>query len=391
MKKYKFIICVFAVLAVFAVAGTGWFEAFADRYIVGVFMPSYCYAKNVKSDDKDYVIARLFGMELGEKDEKDEDKSVENLSVNYENYVAAEKKSYENQTVKQPVADKELILGAQETQDEEYISTDVVSGTIYSYNDLCNLEFLKSNFYTVTSVTSLNSQNFNPEEALKTDLSIEKKPLEPQILIFHSHSQETFVDSVEGDYSTYIVGVGDRLTQILTEKYGYNVIHDTTTYDILDGSLDRGKAYTYSNAAVERYLKEYPSIQVVLDVHRDGVDDSIHFVTEINGKPTAKIMFFNGISYTNLNGFISYLHNPYLAGNLAMSLQMQLLTKAYYPDFTRKVYIQGYRYSQHHADRSMLIEVGAQTNTVEEAKNAMEPLADTLDKLLSGQKAYQLP
>lgn len=105
--------------------------------------------------------------------------------------------------------------------------------------------------------------------------------------------------------------------------------------------------------------------------------------TDINGKATARIMFFNGLSQTP-EGPISYLPNPYREENLAFSLKMQLKAEEYYPGFTRKIYLKGLRYNEHLRPRSALIEVGAQTNTFEEAKNAMEPLAELLDMVLQG-------
>ena len=120
-----------------------------------------------------------------------------------------------------------------------------------------------------------------------------------------------------------------------------------------------------------------------MDIHRDGVAEGTKLVTEINGKPTAKIMFFNGISQTP-DGPIEYLPNPNREGNLAFSLQMQLEAAEQFPGFTRKIYLKGLRYNLHVRPRASLIEVGAQTNTYEEAKNAMEPLAEILDAVLSG-------
>ncbi len=269
---------------------------------------------------------------------------------------------------------------------EEVKETSTIKpGVIYSKSDLLNFDYLLSNFFVVDSVTSLNGQRYKVEEYIDMDLSLTKNANEPQILIFHTHSQEAFLDSKKGEKSDTIVGVGEVLTKLLREK-GYNVIHDTSCYDVINGVLDRSKAYTYANENIAKILKEHPTIEVVLDIHRDGVREDLRLVTEIDGKPTAQVMFFNGISYTNLNGEIEYLKNPNLDTNLAMSLQMQLLTKAYYPDWTRRMYIHAYRYCLHHRGRSMLVEVGAQNNTVEEVKNAMYPLADTLDRLLSGEK-----
>ena len=94
-------------------------------------------------------------------------------------------------------------------------------------------------------------------------------------------------------------------------------------------------------------------------------------------------MFFNGLSQTP-DGPVEYLENPYREDNLAFSLQMQLNAQAYFPGFTRKIYLKGLRYNLHLRPRSALIEVGAQTNTFEEALNAMEPLAELLDMVLQG-------
>ncbi len=152
--------------------------------------------------------------------------------------------------------------------------------------------------------------------------------------------------------------------------------------------MDRSEAYTYAENAIAKILEANPSIEVVIDLHRDGVGEDTHLVTDIDGKKTAKIMFFNGISYSNVKGDIKYLYNPFRDDNLAMSLQMHLLGEAYYPGWLRNIYINAYRYCLHERGKSMLIEAGAQTNTVEEVKNAMEPLADILDKLLRGEKVY---
>lgn len=261
-------------------------------------------------------------------------------------------------------------------------------GNVYNIADLRNYDFLMK-FYTVTSITSLTPEIMRPEEFLAKDLSLEKNADSPQILIFHTHSQEGFTDTVEGDISTTIVGVGDYLTDILTNTYGYNVYHDTSVYDYVDGKLDRSKAYTYAEENVAKILEENPSIEVVIDLHRDGVPETTRLVTEENGVTMSKVMLFNGISYSKEKGDIGYLYNANRDDNLAMSLQMYLLGEEYHPGLLRKIYINAYRYCLHMKGRSMLIEAGAQTNTSTEVKNAMVPVADMLDRLLSGEKAYE--
>ena len=216
------------------------------------------------------------------------------------------------------------------------------------------------------------------------DLTIEKDASVPQILIYHTHSQEAFADSVEGDVDTTVVGVGSRLAEILEENYGYNVIHHTAVYDMVDGELDRNQAYDLAEADISKLLETYPQIQVVIDLHRDGVDGQ-KFVTEINGKPTAMVMFFNGLSRTAMNGPVTYLPNPYIEENLAFSFQMQLRASRDYPGYTRNIYLQSLRYNLHLRPRSLLIECGTQLNTVEEEYNAMEPLAYLLNQVLQGE------
>ena len=273
-----------------------------------------------------------------------------------------------------------------ETESEKstnIIAADTVTGNVYDRQDLNDYNFCQQ-FYTVTSITSLTKEIFRPSEFLDKDMKITHDSSSPQILIFHTHSQEKFADSTDDD-STSILGVGDYLTELLTGK-GYNVIHDRSVYDYVDGKLDRSKAYTYAEQGIESILESNPSIEVVIDLHRDGVADTTHLVTEVDGRQMAKIMFFNGLSYSKINGDIAYLNNPYRDDNLAMSLQMQLIGEAYYPGFLRRIYVNAYRYCLHERGRSMLIEAGAQTNTFEEVKNAMEPLADILDKCLSGEK-----
>ena len=247
-----------------------------------------------------------------------------------------------------------------------------------------DFDFVMSNFYTVDKTTSINSEQLNAPALLEMDMRMQGSNEQPQILIYHSHSQEEFIDSVPGDPSTTIVGVGDYLTTLLQDTYGYNVIHVTDTFDIVDGKLDRNKAYTYAQERISQILEENPSVEVVIDLHRDGVAEDKRLVTNIDGKETAKIMFFNGLSRTNQNGEISYLPNPYIQENLAFSLQMMLEAKKYYPDIARTIYLRGYRYNLHLRPKALLVECGAQTNTVQEEMNAMEPLADILNKVLTG-------
>lgn len=250
-----------------------------------------------------------------------------------------------------------------------------------------DLQYLRSNYYIVDSRTSLLSGDIDVEQALSLDLTIEKTKKEPKILIFHTHIHEGFADSdMSKGLSEGIWGVGEELKRILEEEYGIGVIHDAGQYDMVNGKGQTTGAYERMEPPIREILKKYPSIEVCIDLHRDGVAEGTRLVTEIDGKQCAQVMFFNGLCRLNKNGTpqpISGLENPYLKENLAFSLQMKTAANQLYPNFTRKIYLNAYRFSLHFMPRSTLIEVGAQTNTKAEAKNAMKPLAQVLASVLT--------
>lgn len=264
-------------------------------------------------------------------------------------------------------------------EDEKNIK---VTQTI-SRDKLNDFEYLVSNFYTVDSSTSVNETLLNAKKLLKKDMTLDTKSDGPKILIYHTHSQEAFKDSKKGDMSETIMGMGAYLAKILNEEYGIETLHHEGIYDLINGSLDRSKAYQLALPEIEEILKDNPSIEVVIDLHRDGVRESTHLVTEIDGKKTAQIMFFNGLSRTRANGEIAYLHNPYIEDNLAFSLQMQLASMEMYPGFTRRIYLKSYRYNMHLLPKTLLVEAGAQTNTVAEMKRSMKALAEILHHVLA--------
>ena len=105
--------------------------------------------------------------------------------------------------------------------------------------------------------------------------------------------------------------------------------------------------------------------------------------TELGGKTCARLMLFNGLSRTVENGEIDYLYNPNLAGNLSFSFQTQLAANQKYPGLMRHIYLKGYEYNLHFLPKCMLIEAGSQKNSFQEMLNAMEPLADVLNDVLT--------
>ena len=263
-----------------------------------------------------------------------------------------------------------------------YADTDArpVTGTLYTEEQLANFDFLRDQFFIEDETVLARADILDGTVLAEKDLTLSGEG-DPLVYIYHTHSQEGYADSKSGDDSMSVIALGDRLTEILTEEYGLSVLHNPYAYDMVEGEEERSRAYNYAKADLEKVLEEHPSIQVIIDLHRDAVPEEMHLVTEIDGKPTAKIMFFNGLS-ENREGEMESLPNPYREDNLAFSLQMMLNAEAYYPGFMRGIYLKCYRYNLHFRPRSVLVEVGAQNNTFEEAMNAMEPLADIMTRVI---------
>jgi len=255
-------------------------------------------------------------------------------------------------------------------------------GTKYRMEDLLKLDYLKDNLYIVNASTKMTEAEFDMEYFISKDLSIEKSETgeQPQILIFHTHASEGFADSRAGEVSDTVVGAGNLLTEILTEKYGYRVMHDTTVFDRKNGKDNRNYAYNDALEQLQKVLEQYPSIEVVIDLHRDA---GTKRVATVNGKQTAKVMLFNGLC-RNTQGKLSYLPNENLKDNLAFSFQMKLIGDEMYPGLMNRIFLKDYRYNMHLKERFLLVELGTEKNTVEEAMNAMEPLADVLHQVLGG-------
>ena len=253
----------------------------------------------------------------------------------------------------------------------------VITGKRYTKLQLQNFKYLVDQLYLVHSSTCLYPSQLDVDTLLSKNLTIDRQGEGAQILIHHTHGTEGFADSGTGGGKT-ILEVGDYLTEFLT-GYGYVVIHDRSIYPY-------DTAYSEAQVRVKKILAENPTIQLVIDLHRDATASQAHRTVTVNGEVMAPLMFFNGMCQTP-DGPIDYLSNPYLEDNLALSLQMKLIAEAYYPGLTRPNFLKAYQYNQHLLPRYTLIEAGFDTNTFEEVCRSMEPLANILDAVLSDPKA----
>ncbi len=213
----------------------------------------------------------------------------------------------------------------------------------------------------------------------------------PQILIVHTHTSECYnetgqdwytdQDTRTTDNSRNMVRMGEVLSQVLTEA-GYGVIHCQKRHD-----EDFNASYSQSRKTVEEYLKEYPSIALVIDLHRDsliGSDGTKYRPTvTINGEETAQVMFLMGV------GSDVYVH-PTWKDNLSLALRIQQQGEETYPGLMRPVLVRPLLYNQHLSSGAMLVELGGCGNTPAEAEAAArrfgEICAKALDQIRKEQK-----
>lgn len=191
----------------------------------------------------------------------------------------------------------------------------------------------------------------------------------PQILIMHTHGSEAYTMDGEDIYEESdasrttddhynVLRVGDEIQRIFEEK-GLRVIHDRTLYDYPQYS----GSYTRSCAGIEAWLEQYPSIQVVLDIHRDALiseDGTVYkAVTEINNEKTAQVMMVIGTDESQ--------EHPYWKNNLALAIQIQKKLDENWPTLARPITLRSSRFNQQLTYGSLLVEVGSHGNTLQEA------------------------
>ena len=241
---------------------------------------------------------------------------------------------------------------------------------------------------SIKNNTRQTAADIAAETAQPLPFAIEKDSAAPQVLIMHTHATEsyqTWPDPVfDPGYTARskstalnMCAVGEKMAQVLNAA-GIRTLHDETLYDA-PGYTD---SYKRSRAGVQAYLERYPSIKVVLDVHRDAIEDSdgtrVKPVCEIDGESTAQVMVIAGCG----NGSSIALPNWRL--NLRFAAEWEATMESAYPGLTRPV-LCGYRfYNQDLTTGSLLIEIGGHANTLDEALRAGEYAAKALAGVLGG-------
>lgn len=233
----------------------------------------------------------------------------------------------------------------------------------------------------VRNCTDLDNDFVMEQMNTPTDITIDLSAEEPQVLIMHTHASESYLIDDSGYYdsaytsrttdaSQSVVAVGQRIAEKLAEN-GICVIHDGTLHDYpyYNGAYDRAEE------TITQILAAYPSIKVVLDIHRDGIEENdgtrVAAVTEINGREAAQVMIISAASD-------DYYYVPNYLQNFRFACLLQNSMESANPGITRPILFQYCQYNQHLTTGSLLIEVGSHGNTLEQALYTGELIGESI-------------
>lgn len=251
----------------------------------------------------------------------------------------------------------------------------VGGGTILEANGIRVQSKIPDDFYHL-NITDLLEQ--------KADLRIQDKT-KPTVLIYHSHTTEAFQTLDVAFYTTSfqqrrddiaqnMVRVGEELVAQL-EAAGFHVIHDKTIYD-----TNYSQAYNLSDISIRKYLEQYPSIDVAIDVHRDSIEfedgTKVKPVANIMEKKAAQIMIIAGCEYGKITNFPDWEYN------LRFALQLQRKAEEKYAGLMRPILFSARRYNLFETHNSVLLEIGSDGNTLEEACYSGRLIGNALAELL---------
>ncbi len=263
-----------------------------------------------------------------------------------------------------------------------------VSGEIYevTFEDNLGADFINLPFGgQVRNCTEMSSERVKQETLVPHRIDVELYTEEPQILIMHTHTTESYEikekDYFDNEYTSRsddpnngVVAVGAAIAEELSAA-GISVIHDGTIHDD-----QYSGAYSRSLETVEKILSEYPTIKIVLDIHRDAIEDSgsrVSAVTEINGQKAAQVMIISAADDGTYD-IPEYLENFHFACALQQSIESS------YPTLTRPVLFQYCHYNQHVTTGSLLIEIGSHGNTIDQAVYSGHLVGKSLAKMFIG-------
>lgn len=240
-------------------------------------------------------------------------------------------------------------------------------------------------FQNIRVKNTTETKELDIQKVLNTPLGLEIDKSKPAVLIFHSHTSEGYelterdfyaenYNARSNDENLNVVRVGTEIADYLT-KLGYTVIHDKTIHD--DNYSD---SYPNSRKTVEKHLEEYPEIQIILDIHRDSITldngTRIRPVSTINGQKAAQLMIITGAEEGKVADFPEWEHN------LRFALELQRECETFYPGLMRPVLFSQRKYNMDLTRCSLLVEMGSEANTLEQACYSGRLLAKALASLM---------
>ena len=278
--------------------------------------------------------------------------------------------------------DNEEKQEAIDTSVEEKVMGSIIKKTISPYS--------ANTKHGLVYINNTSGADINAAAMLSKDLPFKVvKNSEPQVLIYHTLTTEAYMDNEEQYYtdsdearttdcSRNVAAVGEVMAKIL-ESAGYSVIHDKTLHDYPGYS----GSYSRSEETVKEILKKYPSIKIVIDVHRDSISsgdtDKVAPVVEIDGKKAAQVMLVMGSETGSIKD------HPNWKQNLILATKLQYCMEDSYPQLARSVLLRSAKYNQDLSNGSILIEMGSDANTFDEAIYSGELVGEALVKLLDSQ------
>lgn len=230
-------------------------------------------------------------------------------------------------------------------------------------------------------VKTSNYTDYDPDLAalLATPLSWDLTDGGPAVLIVHTHATESYMGTSgyrteDPDYN--MLRVGAEIARILEEN-GIGVVHDTTLHD----EPSYNNAYIYARETIEARMEEYPSIRLVVDVHRDAFEmtEEVQLSTHalVDGQDSSQLMLVMGTDAGNR-------YHPNWQENLAVAVKLQVLLESKYPGICRRMQLRTERFNQDLCPAGMILEVGAAGDTLEQALVAARAFAQAILELSQG-------
>ena len=316
--------------------------------------------------------------------------SVINQSGNSKNKVTEKKKmtkDIENKNAMSAQISKatpndilEIIEQAKNSQAAARKSGNIIEKTYGKQNSTSTYKNI-----SIRNVTDTKTVNIQKSLEKQADLKIEDKS-KPTVLIFHTHTTESYEMLDRGWYSNdfptrskdpkkNMIRVGDAIVEKL-ETAGFVVLHDTQIYD-----LSYNGSYARSRETIEKYKSQYPSLKVIIDVHRDGIQQSdgtkIKPVVSINNRKAAQIMIITGAQDGKVTDF------PDWEQNLTFAVQLQKRAEDLYPGLMRPIFFAPRKYNMDTSHCGILLEIGSDANTLEEAAYSGELIGVSLASLMN--------